>query len=77
MSIEQAKKGQRFKILGYDALQSSASYRHRLLALGLVPGMSFVVKHLAPLGDPIQIDCMGTALMLRKSEAACLQVKTV
>lgn len=50
-------------------------YRERLLAMGLTPGTEFVVKRLAPLGDPVELTVRGTALSLRRLEAALLQVE--
>jgi ferrous iron transport protein A len=75
MILQQIKQGQCFKILGYDVQQSTEGYRQRLLSMGLIPGMKFVVRHLAPLGDTIHIECIGISLMLRLKEASCLHVE--
>jgi len=50
-------------------------YRQKLLAMGLTPGTHFVVKRMAPLGDPIEIAVRGYSLSLRKHEASVLQVE--
>lgn len=50
-------------------------YRHKLLAMGLTPGTHFVVRRIAPLGDPIEIALRGYSLSLRKHEAAVLQIE--
>ncbi len=52
-------------------------YRQKLLSMGLTPGTRFVVKRIAPLGDPIEIAVRGYSLSLRKHEAAILQVERV
>jgi ferrous iron transport protein A len=75
MILQHIKQGQCFKILGYDVQQGTAGYRQRLLSMGLIPGINFVVRHLAPLGDTIHIECIGTSLLLRLKEASCLQVE--
>lgn len=53
------------------------AYKKKLLAMGLTPGTPFVVTHVAPLGDPIEIQVRGFKLSLRKEEAAFLIVKAV
>jgi ferrous iron transport protein A len=56
-------------------VEGDRGYRERLLAMGLTPGTEFIVKRLAPLGDPVEISVRGTALSLRRHEAALLQVE--
>lgn len=56
-------------------LPGHRGYRERLLAMGLTPGTEFVLKRLAPLGDPVELSVRGTAISLRRAEAAMLQVE--
>ncbi|WP_076747869.1 ferrous iron transporter A, partial [Cronobacter sakazakii] len=44
-----------WKITGF-AREISPAYRQKLLSLGMLPGSSFEVKRVAPLGDPIHIE---------------------
>ena len=53
---------------------TDASYRNKLLAMGITPGCKVTIIRRAPLGDPIQITIRGFQLCLRKSEAAGIQV---
>ncbi|MEL0230494.1 MAG: FeoA family protein [Deltaproteobacteria bacterium] len=60
--------------------EGSASYRSKLLAMGLVPGVPFHVVRKAPLGDPIEIRVNGFHLCLRRiclrrKEAEMLRLK--
>jgi Fe2+ transport system protein FeoA len=55
--------------------RGDAAYRERLLAMGLTPGTEFLVKRLAPLGDPVELSVRGTQVSLRRGEAALLQVE--
>lgn len=55
-------------------LTESASYRHSLHAMGLIPGAVIKVIRYAPLGDPMQIEVNHCQLTLRKREAAQLLV---
>jgi ferrous iron transport protein A len=45
--------------------------------MGLIPGTTFVVSRIAPLGDPIEITVRGFALSLRKGEAVILKIQGV
>ena len=58
-------------------LPGNRGYRERLLAMGLTPGTEFVLKRLAPLGDPVELSVRGTAISLRRAEAAMLQVEQI
>lgn len=46
----------------------------RLMEMGLVPGTSFEVRRVAPLGDPIELFVNGFALSLRREEARAIDV---
>jgi ferrous iron transport protein A len=50
------------------------SYRRRLLAMGLTPGVPFEVTRCAPMGDPVEIRLRGFSLSLRREEAEALQI---
>ena len=52
-------------------------YREKLLAMGLTPGTEFTIVRLAPLGDPVEIRVRGSAISLRKDEAAMLRVEAL
>jgi ferrous iron transport protein A len=53
---------------------SSPSQVQRLMMMGLIPGTSFTVVRVAPLGDPIEIKVRGFNLSLRREEALGLWV---
>lgn len=64
------------KILGFDV--PGASDRQKLFACGLVPGSMVCVVHIAPLGDPMQIQLNGDILLsIRKSEASYVKVDCI
>ncbi|CNB91424.1 ferrous iron transporter A [Yersinia intermedia] len=56
-----------YKIVGFSS-EISPAYRQKLLSLGMLPGSSFNVVRLAPLGDPIQIETRRVSLVLRKKD---------
>ena len=55
----------------------SPAYRQKLLSLGMLPGSSFNVVRVAPLGDPIHIETRRVSLVLRKKDLALLEVEAV
>lgn len=75
MILVEMNPGQTVEITGYSA--GNASYRAKLLALGLTRGARIKLVTVAPLGDPIGLEVRGFQLSLRKDEAAVLKVKTV
>jgi ferrous iron transport protein A len=73
VSLQSAKHGERFRIVGYAP--SARAYKRKLLAMGLTPGTEFTVTRNAPLGDPTEIEIRGFHLSLRKQEANALQLE--
>lgn len=57
--------------------QQAGSFRHKLLAMGLTPGVTITVLRVAPLGDPVQVKVRGYTLSLRKKECQLLQVEAI
>lgn len=54
---------------------SSGVWRHRLLAMGILPGVPITVLRTAPLGDPLQLQIRGYTLSLRKHFCEQILVK--
>jgi ferrous iron transport protein A len=71
-TIASLKKGTKAKITRIN--HGAGCFRAKLLSMGLTPGARIHVKHVAPLGDPFQIETRGTLLSLRKQEARCIEV---
>lgn len=46
--------------------------RNKLLMMGFVQGTAVRITKVAPLGDPIGINILGSELSLRRSEARCI-----
>ena len=65
-----------WKITGF-AREISPAYRQKLLSLGMLPGSTFNVVRVAPLGDPIHIETRRVSLVLRKKDLALLEVEAV
>jgi ferrous iron transport protein A len=75
LKINQLKVGDKARILSLE--HGDKVYRQRLMSMGLLPGTSFTVSRMAPLGDPIEIIVRGVALSLRKNEANILTITTI
>lgn len=75
LTLNQLKPGTHGKVRGF--VQDAMTYRQRLLAMGLTPGVEFDVIRMAPLGDPMQINVRGFHLSLRKSEAKTILVEII
>ncbi|WP_413736720.1 ferrous iron transporter A [Sodalis sp. RH21] len=65
-----------YKILGYGQ-GISPVYRQKLLSLGMLPGSSFQVIRVAPLGDPIQIETRRMQLALRRKDLSQLLLASI
>lgn len=73
MQINQLAMGETAKVAGFQPEQKS--YRKKLLAMGLTPGIEFCLIRCAPMGDPIEIRVRGFRLSLRKAEADALLIE--
>lgn len=73
LSFTDLAVGDRARVLSYHGLADS--YRKKLMSMGLIPGTSFNIERVAPLGDPVEINVRGFRLSLRREEAAGLQVE--
>ena len=67
------KAGELAEITGYAL--GTASYRAKLLALGLTHGVQLKIINVAPLGDPFEIAVRGYHLSLRRDEVGVIKVK--
>jgi len=65
-----------WKITRFSREISPAS-RQKLLSLGMLPGSSFNVVRVAPLGDPVHIETRRVNLVLRKKDLAFLELEAV
>lgn len=66
--------GQRGVVAGFARIDS---FTQRLMQFGVIEGADVEFLRCAPTGDPIEIRVMGSALSLRRSEAALVLVDEV
>ena len=53
-------------------IEGEGRIRRRLFDMGVTPGAQIMLRKLAPLGDPVEVNLRGYELSLRKAEAACV-----
>ncbi|MGA0840755.1 MAG: FeoA family protein [Pseudomonadales bacterium] len=71
VNLDELRVGDRARVIGY---RDTSAYAAQLKRLGLTPGTMLQVQRVAPLGDPIEIRFRGFSLVIRPSEANCLEL---
>ena len=66
--------GKHYRLNGF-ATGCDSHYRHKLLAMGFVPGTEFEALRVAPLGDPVELRIKGFLVSLRQREIDLLRVE--
>ena len=56
-------------------LNGSGPVKRRIMDMGITKGVEIMVRKVAPLGDPIEINVRGYELSLRKADAEMIEVK--
>jgi len=70
--LSEVEIGQRAQVCDMDV---DDSVNQRLMAFGLMPGAEVSVVHVAPLGDPIAISFCSQKVMIRRTDAARVEVE--
>jgi ferrous iron transport protein A len=73
-SLGDLKRGQTGTIV---EIAENQSLSQRLMALGLMPGVTVTVTQVAPLGDPITVKFGFSTLSLRRAEASVISIDSV
>ncbi|BDU50371.1 FeoA family protein [Haliovirga abyssi] len=58
-------------------IEENSTLRQRLMELGVREGKQVFMRRRAPLGDPMEVNVMGTNLSIRKSEARYVMIDKV
>lgn len=72
LSLDQLAVGEKARVIG---IHGQGAVKRRLMDMGLTKGVDLLVRKMAPLGDPIEINLRGYELTLRKSEAELVLVQ--
>ncbi len=60
-----------------NIVDSDYDTKRRIMDVGVLPGVCIEVVKIAPFGDPIQISLLGFDLVIRKSDASKIIVKSL
>lgn len=72
ITLNKAPLGETMKVTKLDG---EGAIRRRIMDMGITKGTDVVVKKVAPLGDPIEIEVRGYELSLRKEDASKIHVE--
>lgn len=75
LTLDTIPVGQQVRMIDFH--HQALGFRHKLLALGLTPGVIITIVCIAPLGDPVQVRLRGYTLSLRKKECEQIEVEYV
>ena len=56
-------------------LHGEGAVKRRIMDMGITKGISILVRKVAPLGDPIEVNVRGYELSIRKADAEMIEVK--
>ncbi|HAS81622.1 MAG TPA: ferrous iron transport protein A [Verrucomicrobia bacterium] len=73
MRIRDMEVGQSARIVRFG--EGDRHYRQKLIQMGMTRGVVFSLIRKAPLGDPLEVNCGGMLLSLRKGESDGVEVE--
>ena len=71
--LSDLKIGQKAKVLGIH--MDKPEIRRHLLDMGITKGTEVLIKKIAPMGDPVDIELRGYELCIRKEEMKNIDVE--
>lgn len=73
--LSDLKLGEKARVISLH--NDNLALRRRLLDMGITKGVEVLVKKIAPLGDPVDIELRGYELCLRKSDMQSIDVEVI
>ena len=74
MTLNELKIGHKARII---AVTGEGALRRRLLDMGLTPRTEVMMRKVAPMGDPMEVNLRGYELTLRIHDAKKIEVEEV
>lgn len=71
-TLKDVKVGQTVTVV---KLHGQGPIKRRIMDMGLTKGTEVLVRKVAPLGDPIELNIRGYELSIRKDDAANIEVE--
>ena len=56
-------------------LHGEGAVKRRIMDMGITKGVEILIRKVAPLGDPVEVNVRGYELSLRKSDAEMIEVR--
>lgn len=70
-TLKDVKVGQTATVV---KLHGDGAVKRRIMDMGITKGVEILVRKVAPLGDPIEINVRGYELSLRKSDSSMIEI---
>ncbi|MCI8385097.1 MAG: ferrous iron transport protein A [Acutalibacter sp.] len=70
-TLKEAKVGERVRVV---KLHGEGAVKRRMMDMGITKGAEILVRRLAPLGDPIELNLRGYELSVRKADAEMIEI---
>ena len=58
-----------------EKLHGAGAVKRRIMDMGITKGTEILVRKVAPLGDPIEVNVRGYELSIRKGNAEMIEVR--
>ena len=71
-TLREVKSGQTVTV---QKLHGEGAVKRRIMDMGITKGSQVLVRKVAPLGDPIEVNVRGYELSLRKADAEMIEVE--
>lgn len=72
MTLKEAKIGDTVTVV---KLHGEGAVKRRIMDMGITKGAEVLIRKVAPLGDPIEINVRGYELSIRKEDARLIEVR--
>ena len=56
-------------------LQGEGALRRRIMDMGITKGTEILIRKVAPLGDPVEVNVRGYELTIRKADAQLIEIE--
>ena len=73
--LSDLKIGQRAKVIGIH--MDKPDIRRHLLDMGITKGTEILIKKVAPMGDPVDIELRGYELCIRREEMKNIDIEVI
>ena len=71
-TLKQVNVGESAKVV---KLHGEGAVKRRIMDMGITKGVEVMIRKVAPLGDPIEINVRGYELSIRKHDAEMIEVE--